>query len=434
MLLSRFAVCARACAAPFVLATLLSGCGGSSGSSLPSAGADSQLRGFAQPVAQLRGDSTSANELASGSIRPVCRRDVPDDQAVCLSYILTDKSRAPHAAGHPDISGYGPADLQAAYNLGSAINNAGGTVALVLWHGDPNLDADLAVYRSTFGLPPCRESTGCLKEINHEGGKKLPAGDPGIAIEESLDVDMVSANCPNCKIVYVEAFEPGAGQLEEAENTASKLAGVVAISNSWIAGPRPKEIKAPHFIQAFHHPGIAIVASAGDSGYANASPTDYNTVTSAVGTTLQKGGSGRGWMETAWSGTGSGCSAIVAPQQWQTNIEKQDHLTGCSMRVAGDVAYDANPGTGVAVYDSYGFGGWVVIGGTSVSSPALAGLYALSGHTAGIPAGLAYSHLSDFYDITSGTNGTCSPTWLCNAQPGYDAPSGVGSPNGVGGL
>jgi hypothetical protein len=86
------------------------------------------------------------------------------------------------------------------------------------------------------------------------------------------------------------------------------------------------------------------------------------------------------------------------------------------------------------VYDSYGVGGWIVLGGTSVSSPALAGLYALSGNTAGIPASLAYSHLSDFYDITSGSNGTCSPSWLCNAQKGYDAPSGVGSPNGIGGL
>jgi subtilase family serine protease len=414
----------RACTAPLLISSLLAGCGGVSGTSTTPAAVN----------ANLRPDSSLANELASGLISPVCNHNVPSDQAVCESYILHDTSHAPRAAGHPDIAGYGPADLQAAYNFGGDINNKGGTVALVLWWNDPNLDADLAVYRSTFGLPPCRESTGCLKEINQGGGKKLPKPDPYIALEESLDVDMVSATCPKCKIVYVEAFTPGAGLLLEAENTAAKLPGVVAISNSWIAGPRPKEIKGPLFIQAFNHPNVAIVAGAGDSGYALASPADYNTLTAAVGTSLQQGGGSRGWTETVWGGTGSGCSAIISAPSWQTRIEKKDHLTGCSMRVVGDVAYVADPGTGVAVYDTYGEGGWIVLGGTSVSSPGLAGLYALSGHTSGIPASLAYSHTSDFYDITSGSNGSCSPSWLCNAQEGYDAPSGVGSPNGIGGL
>jgi subtilase family serine protease len=376
-------------------------------------------------------DSTLAGAIESGLVRPVCRHDVAPGTARCLSYILTDTSRAPRAGGHPAIAGYGPADLQSAYNLGAAIGNPGGTVALVFWYNDPNLDADLAAYRSQFGLPACTEASGCLKQVNQLGGSSLPMNDANAAVEESLDVDMVSANCPNCKIIFVEATQPTLADLRIAENTAATLAGVVAVSNSWEAG---SEIATPSFKNAFNHPGRAIVASAGDSGYSVSSPSDYGTVTAALGTTLTAGGGSRGWTERVWNGTGSGCSAIIAPPAWQVGIEITDGLLGCSKRVVGDVAYVADPGTGVAMYDTFGQSGWLVVGGTSVGAPAEAALYALSGSTAGTPAGLAYSNVASFYDITLGTNGTCTPHWLCRAFPGYDAPSGVGSPNGIGGF
>jgi subtilase family serine protease len=432
-MLSRSIRVAALAAAPLVLASLLAGCGGGSGTALPSAAANSQRGSFEQPAAQLRGTMSFADQLKSGLIRPVCNRHVPVGQASCLSYILTDKSLAPHAMGHPDVAGYGPADLQAAYNLGSVIGNPGGTVALVLWNSDPNLEADLAVYRKNFGLPPCTVKSGCLMIVNQKGGtKKLPPGNTGDGLEESLDVDMVSANCPNCKIIYVEAAQANTGDLLIAENTAAKMAGVVAMSNSW--DTPGTEIPNKKFRLAFDHPGQAVVASAGDGGYSVSSPSDYDTLTSAVGTTLSKGGSGRGWTETVWSGTGSGCSKIINPRSWQLKLVIKDKLTGCKKRVVGDVAYDANPGTGVAVYDSYGYGGWIVVGGTSVSAPAEAALYALSGNTTGVPSALAYANLSSFYDITSGQNGTCTPAWLCTAEVGFDAPTGVGSPNGIGGF
>jgi hypothetical protein len=435
LMLSRSARVAALSAAPLVLASLLAGCGGGSGTALPSAAANSQRGSFEQPAAQLRGgiaDMSFADQLKSGLIRPVCNRNVPAGTPVCLSYILTDKSIAPHAQGHPDVSGYGPADLQAAYNLGSVIGNPGGTVALVLWYNDPNMDADLQTYRKNFGLPPCTEASGCLMQVNQTGGSKLPQNDSGAALEESLDVDMVSANCPNCKIIYVEANAPNTADLMIEENTASTLSGVVAMSNSW--GTTGVEVPYKNFRLAFNHPNRAVVASAGDSGYLVSSPADYNTLTSAVGTTLSKGGSGRGWTESVWSGTGSGCSAIINPRVWQRKAEFADKRAGCKKRVIGDIAYDANPGTGVAVYDSYGYSGWIVVGGTSVSSPSEAALYALSGNQTSVPSALAYANRSSFYDITSGTNGTCTPAWLCTAEVGFDAPSGVGSPNGIGGF
>ena len=418
-------------AGPLVAATLLAGCGGGSQTPLPASAASSLARNAA-PAASLAGESDFARELASGLIRPVCNHNVSPGQAVCLSYVLTDPSVAPRASGVANVSGYGPADLQSAYNLGKSINNAGGTVALVLWYNDPNLDADLAVYRKTFGLPPCRKSTKCLQQVDEHGGSNLPQNDTGAAVEESLDVDMVSANCPKCKIVYVEAAQPTSADLQIAENTAAKLAGVVAISNSW--DTPGQEITTKSFENAFSHAGQAVVASAGDAGYSVSSPADYNTLTAAVGTHLTKGGGGRGWTESVWNGTGSGCSAVVAAQSWQTQIEKMDNLKGCAKRVVGDVAYVADPATGVAVYDTYGAPGFFVVGGTSVSAPAEAAIYALAGKQPGIPASLAYANLSSFNDVTTGSNGSCSPTWLCTARKGYDAPSGVGSPNGIGGF
>jgi subtilase family serine protease len=328
-------------------------------------------------------------------------------------------------------AGYGPADLQSAYNLTSASANAGSgeTVAIVDAYNDPNAASDLAVYRSTFGLPPCTVSNGCFKQVNQNGSTSgLPKNNASWSQEISLDLDMVSAICPNCHILLVEANSPSFTNLGTAVNTAVKL-GANAVSNSYGGSESSGELS---YASYYSHPGVAITASAGDSGYGVEVPAAYNTVTAVGGTTLTRASNTRGWSETVWSGTGSGCSAYVSKPSWQTDPD-------CSRRTVGDIAADADPNTGVAVYDSYayqGVSGWLVFGGTSVASPIIASVYALAGNAASLNlngASYIYSHYSgNVYDVTSGSNGSCGGTYLCTGEVGYDGPTGWGTPDGIG--
>ena len=354
---------------------------------------------------------------------------MPDDQARCLTYILNDTSNA-HFGKVRNIAGYGPADFQSAYAIAAQAANSGSgeTVAVIEGGGNPNLASDLAVYRSTFGLPACTPKNGCLKVLNQAGGSQLPKGNPGWGVEMSLDVDMVSANCPNCNIMVVEVNYPSVDNMSMAVDTAARL-GAIAISNSYLY----REGAWVNKQGSFHHPGVAITASAGDGGYGVGFPADLNTVTAVGGTSLSTANNARGWTEMVWNGSGSGCSGYVAAPSWQVAIEQQ--LGGCTNRADNDIAYDADPNTGVAIYDTYETGGtWGVVGGTSVSAPAIAAIYALSGNTAHIPAALAYTNASTLNDVTQGSDGSCTPTWLCEAQAGYDAPTGNGTPNGNNGL
>ncbi len=172
-------------------------------------------------------------------------------------------------------------------------------------------------------------------------------------------------------------------------------------------------------------PGIAVTASSGDAGYGVSIPAAYQNVTAVGGTALTRDGSGRGWSESVWSGAGSGCSSYVNKPAWQTD-------TGCKKRTVADVSAVADPATGVAVYDSYGSGGWTIFGGTSVSAPIVASVYGLANNAP--PPGYAYSHTSSLYDVTTGSNGSCKRTtpYLCTAGTGYDGPTGNGTPNGSG--
>jgi subtilase family serine protease len=173
---------------------------------------------------------------------------------------------------------------------------------------------------------------------------------------------------------------------------------------------------------------VAVVASAGDSGYGVSYPSASQYVTSAGGTSLTKSSGARGWSETVWSGTGSGCaSASEAKPTWQKDA-------GCKHRTANDVAAVADPNTGVAVYDTYDQGGWLQVGGTSVSSPILASVFALAGTPAAgtYPSSYPYAHTSNLYDVTSGSNGTCTKAYLCHGEVGYDGPTGWGTPHGTG--
>ena len=323
-----------------------------------------------------------------------------------------------HLATHPrgvrpatTPAGYGPADLASAYVL----NQSGGgtaTVALVDAYDDPNAEADLAVYRTQYGLPACTSASGCFQKVNQTGGTSLLPPNAGWAGEESLDIDMVSAICPKCHILLVEATSASLANLYAAEDEAVTL-GAHFVSNSWGGSEYSGEVADDVH---FNHPGVAITASAGSSGGQYPATSKY--VTAVGGTTLTPASNARGWTESAY-GSGA-CSIYEAKATWQTVT------TGCTRRADVDVSAVADPSTGVAVYQTYGASGWVVYGGTSVSAPIIAGVYALAGTpgTADYPASYPYAHPGNLFDITTGPGATV----------GWDGPTGLGTPNGTGGF
>jgi subtilase family serine protease len=325
----------------------------------------------------------------------------------------------------PDApAGYGPADLRSAYRL-LASSGEGGTVAIVDAYDDPSAETDLAVYRRRFSLPPCTTANGCFRKVNQYGqAAPLPAPDVGWAGEISLDLDMVSAICPTCHLLLLEATSNQDSDLFTEVNTAIAM-GARYVSNSYGEPEFSGELMTD--AQTFDHPGVAITASTGDSGYGTAYPAASRYVTAVGGTTLMRAGNARGWVEAAWPGAGSGCSSFVPRPSWQ------DVVTDCAQRAIADVSAVADPSTGVAVYDTYGgLGGWNVFGGTSVGAPLIAAVYALAG-TPGPgdePASYPYMRPSDLNDVTDGSNGSCG-NLLCTAGSGWDGPSGLGTPNGV---
>ena len=358
---------------------------------------------------------------------PVCPPGAPQGVARCHAW-----RAQPQATSGP--TGYNPADLQSAYNLvvAAASGGVGATVAIVDAYDNPNAAADLAVYRAQFCPLTC---TGSFTKVNQNGAASpLPSPNSGWASEIALDIEMVSAICPQCNILLVEANSSSIADLGTAVNTAASTTGVVAISNSYgTSGEFSSE--ATYEASYYNHPGIAVTVSAGDSGYGTSFPAVSRYVTSVGGTSLRASSTARGWTETVWNGTGSGCSKYIGKPSWQSD-------GGCSKRTVGDVAAVADPSTGVSVYDSYGSGGWVVFGGTSVSSPIIAAVYALAGNATAINAGYSYSHSGSFYDVTSGNNGRCwnrpkdqsKLGYLCTGVSGYDGPTGLGTPNGTGGF
>ncbi len=356
---------------------------------------------------------------------------VPAGNASCDAILLTTTNNMAISTSKASasVAGYHPSDLQSAYNLPSSSAGSGETVAIVDAYNDPKAAADLAVYRKQFGLAACTVASGCFKQVNQAGSTTgLPGNNASWSEEISLDLDMVSAICPNCHILLVEAKSPSFANLGTAVNTAVKL-GANAVSNSYGGSESSTELK---FASDYSHAGVAITASAGDSGYGVEVPAAYNTVTAVGGTSLSAASNARGWSETVWSGTGSGCSSYITKPSWQTDAK-------CGNRTVGDVAADADPNTGVAVYDSYayqGMKGWLVFGGTSVASPIIASVYALAGNAQSLNlngASYIYSHASgNLNDVTSGSNGSCGGTYLCTGEPGYDGPTGLGTPNGTG--
>jgi hypothetical protein len=350
----------------------------------------------------------------------VCSKAVPVGYAHCDAR----KRTSPGAAGANSFVGddgaYSPAYLQSAYNAPIA-RGAGQTVAVVDAFDAPNAESDLAIYRAAYSLPPCTTANGCFKKIDQRGGTSYPPANSGWEQEISLDVDMVSALCPNCKILLVEADDSFFDNLGAAVNKAVQL-GANVVSNSY--GGSEFSDEASFGSAYFDHPGVAILASTGDSGYGVNYPAASPDVVAVGGTTLfQSTDTGtRDATETVWAGAGSGCSAYEPKPVWQTD-------TGCSNRTVADVAAVADPSTGVWVYD----GGWGVFGGTSAASPIVAGLYALAenGASSDELGSYPYAHVTALNDVVAGSNGSCGGTYLCTGAVGYDGPTGLGTPNGA---
>ena len=320
--------------------------------------------------------------------------------------------------------GYGPSALQAAYSLPSSTQGAEQTVAVIDGYDDPTAEHDLAVYRAQFGLPPCTSANGCFRKVDQTGAHHYPQADGGWGQEISLDLDMVSAVCPLCHVMLVEATTTSMANLGAAVNTAVRL-GANAVSNSY-GGPDATDRSYGHY---YHHRGVAVTASAGDSGYGVSYPASSKWVIAVGGTTLKRSTAARGFSESAWSDTGSGCSGDNTAS-WQPV-----RISACPDRAVADVSAVADPVTGVAVYDSYayqGTSGWLTFGGTSASAPIIAAVYALAGNTADVSGGAAlWAHHAGLHDITTGSNGTCATKRWCTARRGWDGPTGWGTPNGV---
>ncbi|MFF5183610.1 peptidase S8 [Streptomyces sp. NPDC000345] len=398
-------------------------------SAAPTATASSKVTWAATPCATPR----HKGELACDSFR-VTGGTTAFQKAQAKETGDTAKVTPKAAAASP--TGYGPSDLQDAYGLtdAAADNGDGETIAIVDAYDDPNAEADLAKYRSYYGLPSCTTSNGCFKKVGQTGStSSLPSADSGWAEEISLDLDMASAVCPNCGILLVEAKSATMANLGTAVNRAVAL-GATYVSNSY--GGSESSSDTAYDSSYFNHPGVAITVSAGDEGYGAEYPAASKYVTSVGGTALSTSSTTRGWTEKVWNtssteGTGSGCSSYDAKPTWQTD-------TGCSRRTVSDVSAVADPATGVSVYDSYGVtAGWYTFGGTSASAPIVAAVYALAGTpgSSDYPASYPYAHLgtSALNDVTSGSNGSCSSgaSYLCTAKSGYDGPTGVGTPEGI---
>lgn len=381
---------------------------------------------------------------------PVCPGPASVGSARCNSWVVTDAHGVPRATGigsdnngnghshggggggsnppPPPAGAYGTQQFRTAYGLDGEYSS-GATVAIVDAYDNPTIEQDLATYSAAYNLPSCTTANGCFKKVNQDGNsnpKRLPRADQGWALEIALDVQAVHAVCPDCNILLVEAKSNFLSDLLVAESTAAARADVV--SNSWGAGEFSSEGDYDNYFGM-----VPTTVSSGDGGYGAEWPAASHNVTAVGGTTLTLDSSNARSNESVWSGSGSGCSAYESQLPYQIDVD----TFACGNRIVADVAADADPATGAAVYDSYGYAGqsgWFIVGGTSLSSPIIAAVYALAGNTSGASSLYSYSYpyssVSGLYDVTQGANGSCG-TSLCAGATGYDGPTGLGTPNGI---
>jgi hypothetical protein len=435
------------------------------------------------PPARLGYDSCDALELVPAT------SSTPDARP----YVSAAGAYSTGPAG-----GLTPADLASAYGLSPSASGTGQTVAIVDAFNDPDIEEDLGTFDTHYGLAECTSSNGCFKKVNQKGkASPLPKGESGWGVEISLDVETVHSVCPSCKVLLIEASEPSGSDLAAAANEAVTL-GATEISNSY-GGEELGTTTSEE--DAYNHPGVVITASAGDQGWDNWDdysacaedpelecekfsgepnvPAALTSVVAVGGTSLVLNSAGAREAEYVWNdsgrpsnpkeafvfegfkqynATGGGCSTLFQAPSWQTTASGWSS-TGCgTKRLDNDISADADPYTGFDIYDSYGSEGWETIGGTSLSSPLVAGIYALAGGAGGVsyPAQTLYEHLgqSSLFDVTQGGSGYCDAesntpcgepavntkygdidcegTTACDAAAGFDGPSGVGTPNGLG--
>lgn len=379
---------------------------------------------------------------------PVCPSAENTSSVRCHAHVLTDNRGMPQVtkAGNvgssstpvPPSSGYGSPQFQGAYGLSSlsGISGTGMTVAIVDAYDNPRAEQDLAYYSAAWNLPSCTTANGCFRKVNQNGGTNYPRPNSGWALEIALDVQAVHAVCPNCKILLVEASSSSISNLLAAESYASAHANVV--SNSWGASEFSGEASYDAYFGK-----VPTTVSSGDSGYGAQWPAASRNVIAVGGTTLilslDSSGKYLRNYENVWSGSGSGCSKYLSQSVGQANYFSThgNPSPSCNNRVIADIAADADPGTGAAVYDSYGYNGqtgWFVVGGTSLASPIIAAVYAMAGNSSdGSAIYRKVSYGSTIYDVKSGSNSSagCSDN-LCSGLTGFDGPSGLGTPIGVG--
>jgi hypothetical protein len=423
----------------------------------------------------------------------------------------------PQAAfGNGANGGYSPADLEALYGFSRTKGGKGQTIAIVDWFDDPNALTDLNTFDSHYGFPA--ETATSFRKLN-EHGKASPLPTPAArsgtsnttSPEISLDIQSARAVCARCKVILIEANGPRNSDLATAENTAVRL-GATEVSNSF-GGAESSGLPAS-FVKAFNHPGVVITAATGDDGWYTwdlvnggqagfsvpNTPSTLRTVVSVGGTTLRDTGKKPTPVrksETVWNengpsdsvglqpppsgggpqgATGGGCSQVFKAQPWQRSVAGFTK-TGCgNQRLAADVAAIADPNTGLDVNDTWNtdIHGFFTVGGTSLSSPVVAAMWALAGgaHKVRYPALTLYgneqTHPLSLHDIKVGGNALCdavrprtcatkvgarSPNTIgagyiecsfarhsnkvvvnnhqCVAAKGFDGPSGVGTPNGL---
>jgi subtilase family serine protease len=381
------------------------------------------------------GASAHTSSAAGGSSsRAVCKPVFSG--ASCYARIATNAagqaltfarpSMATPNAGTPPFT---PADIHTGYNL--PVNSVvPQTIAIVDAFDDPTAESDLAFFNSTFGLPACTTANGCFRKLNQAGNAgPYPPFNSGWALEISLDIQWAHATCQNCKIILVEANSNSFADLAASVNKAAQL-GANVISNSYGGN------EFGGSFSAYQHKHVAITVSTGDNGYAAGTqfPASAPTVIAVGGTSLHLDSSSHYVSESAWSGAGSGCSSFYLAKKWQKNAPGQ--VCGTARGIA-DVSADADPNTGVYVYDtSISPPGWYQVGGTSLSAPIIGGVYALAGNAAsvGFPSKIPYKNKTALHDITTGNNGSCGGSAICTAKIGWDGPTGMGTPNGIGGF
>jgi hypothetical protein len=406
--------------------------------------------------------------LTMNPVRRLCSTPGTPDRMQCLAMVRTDfapsvkasDGMSPDATGQKcpfnSNEGYCPIDLQQAYDLPSLTKGGGHVVAIVDAYGYHHAAADLAFFRKTMGLKPCTVASKCLRIVNQNGGTSLPGEPPPSDDwkgEQSLDLDMVSGICPNCKIILVQADNDYTTNLYTGVKTAGRIGGRY-IGASWGSGPEGGDNAI------FHQPGKVISVAAGDNGGGTKfgggpiQPCTYTYVVCVGGTRLMRDQQNkRGWTESVWNdftfdqcggsagcgATGSACSTKIAKPQWQTD-------SGCRMRSAADTSASASLRNPVIVYNSEEGCSppncfWLY-GGTSASAQIISAVFALGGN-AGAGQGASYvwkHHAGNVNDVIKGNNidpnkgVNCAShvSYICTARAGFDGPTGLGTPSGLG--